>query len=96
MSKELFLEIGTEEIPAGFLPVAMADAFQQQLLFGRKLIHAIFVQSLQNFIDAAFLFLLDFGLTPELLAPPALPPSFERTFVGRARFTALLQAHVPL
>ena len=25
MSKELFLEIGTEEIPAGFLPKAMAD-----------------------------------------------------------------------
>ncbi|HEY7746836.1 MAG TPA: glycine--tRNA ligase subunit beta, partial [Desulfuromonadales bacterium] len=25
MSAELFLEIGTEEIPAGFLPVAMAD-----------------------------------------------------------------------
>jgi len=25
MSKEIFLEIGTEEIPAGFLPKAMAD-----------------------------------------------------------------------
>ena len=25
MTKELFLEIGTEEIPAGFLPKAMAD-----------------------------------------------------------------------
>ena len=25
MGKELFLEIGTEEIPAGFLPKAMAD-----------------------------------------------------------------------
>ncbi len=25
MAKELFLEIGTEEIPAGFLPKAMAD-----------------------------------------------------------------------
>ena len=25
MSKELFLEIGTEEIPAGFRPRAMAD-----------------------------------------------------------------------
>ena len=25
MSAELFLEIGTEEIPAGFLPLAMAD-----------------------------------------------------------------------
>ena len=25
MSKELFLEIGTEEIPAGFLPKAMQD-----------------------------------------------------------------------
>ena len=25
MGKEIFLEIGTEEIPAGFLPKAMAD-----------------------------------------------------------------------
>ena len=25
MSREIFLEIGTEEIPAGFLPKAMAD-----------------------------------------------------------------------
>ena len=25
MTEELFLEIGTEEIPAGFLPKAMAD-----------------------------------------------------------------------
>ena len=25
MAKELFLEIGTEEIPAAFLPKAMAD-----------------------------------------------------------------------
>ena len=25
MAKELFLEIGTEEIPAGFLPKAMAE-----------------------------------------------------------------------
>ncbi len=25
MSKEIFLEIGSEEIPAGFLPKAMAD-----------------------------------------------------------------------
>jgi glycyl-tRNA synthetase beta chain len=25
MAKEIFLEIGSEEIPAGFLPKAMAD-----------------------------------------------------------------------
>ncbi|MEZ4599957.1 MAG: glycine--tRNA ligase subunit beta [Syntrophotaleaceae bacterium] len=33
MSAELFLEIGTEEIPAGFLPVAMADL---ERLLGRE------------------------------------------------------------
>jgi glycyl-tRNA synthetase beta chain len=34
MSKELFLEIGTEEIPAGFLPKAMAD---MQTLMAKEL-----------------------------------------------------------
>jgi glycyl-tRNA synthetase beta chain len=34
MSKELFLEIGTEEIPAGFLPKAMAD---MQALMAKEL-----------------------------------------------------------
>ncbi len=33
MSKELFLEIGTEEIPAGFLPIAMKDL---QTLLGKE------------------------------------------------------------
>jgi glycyl-tRNA synthetase beta chain len=38
MSAELFLEIGTEEIPAGFLPVAMADLerlLRKELEFAR-------------------------------------------------------------
>ena len=34
MSKELFLEIGAEEIPAGFLPKAMVD---MQLLLKKEL-----------------------------------------------------------
>jgi glycyl-tRNA synthetase beta chain len=37
MSKELFLEIGTEEIPAGFLPKAMAD---METLIGKELKNA--------------------------------------------------------
>ncbi|GFE56375.1 glycine--tRNA ligase subunit beta [Geobacter sp. AOG1] len=37
MGKELFLEIGTEEIPAGFLPKAMADI---EALIGRELENA--------------------------------------------------------
>ncbi len=39
MSKELFLEIGTEEIPAGFLPKAMADmaAIMERELNGARI-----------------------------------------------------------
>ena len=86
MSKELFLEIGTEEIPAGFLPKAMAD------------MEAIMRKELGNarveFIDIRTL------ATPRRLALcvtglPALQPDAETTAMGPAKNIAFDAAGNP-
>lgn len=76
MSKELFLEIGTEEIPAGFLPKAMAD------------MEAIVTKELEN-ARLAFGEVKTFA-TPRRLALvvqglPAVQPDAEITALGPAR-----------
>ncbi|KIE41260.1 MULTISPECIES: glycine--tRNA ligase subunit beta [Geobacter] len=76
MSKELFLEIGTEEIPAGFLPKAMAD------------MEAIVTKELEN-ARLAFGEVKTFA-TPRRLALvvkglPTVQPDAEITALGPAR-----------
>lgn len=76
MSKELFLEIGTEEIPAGFLPKAMAD---MEAMIRKELGNARV-----EFTDIRTL------ATPRRLALrvtglPALQPDAETTAMGPAK-----------
>ena len=86
MSKELFLEIGTEEIPAGFLPKAQADmeAIIRRELESARLAHG----------DITTL------ATPRRLALrvtdlPAVQPDAEITAIGPARGVAFDAAGKP-
>lgn len=86
MSKELFLEIGTEEIPAGFLPKAMADMEAMM----RKELGSARVE----FLDIQTL------ATPRRLALcvtglPALQPDAETTAMGPAKNIAFDAAGNP-
>lgn len=86
MSKELFLEIGTEEIPAGFLPKAMAD---MEAMIRRELGNARV-----EFADICTL------ATPRRLALrvtglPALQPDAETTAMGPAKNIAFDAAGNP-
>ncbi|MBI1922339.1 MAG: glycine--tRNA ligase subunit beta [Geobacter sp.] len=79
MSKELFLEIGTEEIPAGFLPKAMADM--------KLLIEKEFSAARLTFDEVKTL------ATPRRLALvvtglPALQPDAEITAMGPSKQVA--------
>lgn len=86
MKKELFLEIGTEEIPAGFLPKAMADL---ELLIRKEL-----EQARLEFGEVTTL------ATPRRLALavtglPAVQPDAESTALGPARNIAFDAASNP-
>jgi glycyl-tRNA synthetase beta chain len=79
MSKELFLEIGTEEIPAGFLPRAQADmeAIIRKELESARLAHG----DITTMATPRRLVLRVAGL-------PAVQPDAEITAVGPARGVA--------
>lgn len=76
MNKELFLEIGTEEIPAGFLPKAMADMAQ---LLKKELDHArLSYGELTSMATPRRLVIAVAGL-------PSLQPDAEITAMGPAK-----------
>ena len=78
-SKELFLEIGTEEIPAGFLPKAMAD---MEGLIRKELENArLTFGTIKTLATPRRLVL-------HVTAIPALQPDAETTALGPARSIA--------
>lgn len=79
MSKELFLEIGTEEIPAGFLPKAMAD---MDAMIRRELEHArLRFTEVKTLATPRRLTLCVTGI-------PAIQPDAETTAMGPAKSIA--------
>lgn len=79
MSKELFLEIGTEEIPAGFLPKAMAD---MKLLVEKELAAArLTFDEVKTLATPRRLALVVAGL-------PAVQPDAEITAMGPSKQVA--------
>ncbi len=79
MSKELFLEIGTEEIPAGFIPKAMADV---ETLIGKELETArLSCSSIRTMATPRRIALCVQGL-------PAVQSDAETTVLGPARNVA--------
>ncbi len=86
MSKELFLEIGTEEIPAGFLPKAMAD---MKVLITRELEQArIPFTGVRTMATPRRLILVVSGVAAE-------QPDAELTAMGPARSIAFGPDGVP-
>lgn len=86
MNKELFLEIGTEEIPAGFLPKAMAD---MEELARRELTAARLTWSaIRTMATPRRLVLAVEGL-------PAVQPDCETTVMGPARSIAFAPDGTP-
>jgi len=76
MNKELFLEIGTEEIPAGFLPKAMAD---MEAMIRKELEHArLSFGEIRTFATPRRLVLCVQGL-------PSLQPDAETCALGPAK-----------
>jgi glycyl-tRNA synthetase beta chain len=76
MNKEFFLEIGTEEIPAGFLPKAMAD---MEALIGKELKSArLTFGGIQTLATPRRLAICVKGI-------PALQPDAETTAMGPAK-----------
>lgn len=86
MNKELFLEIGTEEIPAGFLPRAMADMDE----LARRELQAARVEfgTITTMATPRRLVLAIDGL-------PSLQPDCETTVMGPARSIAFTPDGTP-
>ncbi|SNB48061.1 glycine--tRNA ligase subunit beta [Geobacter sp. DSM 9736] len=86
MTKELFLEVGTEEIPAGFLPKAMAD---MESLVRRELENAhISFTGINNLATPRRLAMCVTGL-------PAVQPDTETTAMGPAKNIAFDSSGTP-
>jgi glycyl-tRNA synthetase beta chain len=86
MTKELFLEIGTEEIPAGFLPKAMAD---MEALVSKELEHArLSFGTIKTLATPRRMALCVQGL-------PALQPDAEITAMGPAKNIAFTPDGTP-